>query len=207
MRSLALAVALLAAAPLSAQPFVSRAPEAPPRSAVVLDAADFPPETRLIVREAADAETPHLPQRGSPNAGTLAVMAAGGVLVAGAYASGGLVDGTPGLFWLTPLVGGATTYGLGEAMGHRGDPLRALGFTSLGAIPGSVLIVAGAAGLGSDGDSDDLISDDAVLIVLGLVAYTVIPPVAAAAGHIVRPTVQATPDGGMASGLSVRIGL
>jgi hypothetical protein len=146
-----------------------------------------------------------LPHKDGPNVGTLAVMATGGVLVAGGFASGGLVEDTPALLFLAPLVGGATTYVLGEVMGHRGDPLRSLGWTALGAVPGAAVMGLSIA-VGGDRPLSDLGAETLVPFIAGYLLYVGLPPVATAAGHYVAPTVQATPEGA-APGISLRLGL
>ena len=175
-------------------------------SVVVLSADALPLQETTAVPPEAEGARLVLVQDERPNGGTMTVMAVGGMLAASAFATGGLVSDNEGLFWLTPLVGGATTYALGEVMGHRGSPLRSLGMTALGAVPGAAILALYAATT-EDQPLADLGTDDVLIVLSGMALYSVLPPALAARAHYVSPAVHTTPDGQSAPALSVRIGL
>ncbi|MEL6614118.1 MAG: hypothetical protein AAFQ43_00185 [Bacteroidota bacterium] len=204
----------LAAAPLSAQDLASGAPEADMgaiESLVVLRTADLAPGAEVAVQDVQsafagdDIEILEVTPTEGPNTGTRFVMALGGTLAAGAFGAAALDGEHPWLFWFTPLAGGATTYALGEVMGYRGDPLRSLGATALGAIPGAV-VVGVAIAIEEEGDAW-VTPEGVVTFLAGYGLYATVPSVLAARAHTVSPTVLRGPDGAASPGLSLTVDL
>lgn len=136
-------------------------------------------------------------------------MALAGISAALTFTQVAFQRGYDGFVLLAPFVGGATAYELGERFGYHGDPVPALKTIAIGALPGAALMGLGVAMAPNGGGEDGLPPAAAATFISGYVLYLVIPPILVARAHhpTVTPEVQATPDGGLAPGLSLTIGL
>ncbi|MEM6328181.1 MAG: hypothetical protein AAF791_13790 [Bacteroidota bacterium] len=109
------------------------------------------------------------------------------------------VSGEPVVLVLAPFASGGSVAVIGDVPGRGGSTAGALSGAVVAGLAGTSLVVAGR----SLGQIDDL-----GLIVAGVVALALLPPVGAVIGYeLGGPTLLRAPDGTTVPGVTLRLGL